>query len=126
MTEPRVPARPAIDCDPDAGPPAPPLTLHVSRAATLDVVLQGEIDFGNAPAILEETSAAIRRRRPAVVRVDLAGITYFDSTAVRMLVRIASVAEEVAATIRMENASPAVRRVLEVTGLWQHFGLSEP
>jgi anti-anti-sigma factor len=92
----------------------------------LDVVLQGEIDFGNVPAVLAEASSAIRRRRPAVVRVDLAGVTYFDSSAVRMLVRIASVADEVSAIIRIENASPAVRRVLEITGLWANFGMSEP
>ena len=103
----------------------PPVTIGVTRAATLDVVLEGEIDFGNSPKILEEVRAAVLRRRPALVRVDLALVTYADSSALGMLVKIVEVATEVSAAVRVENPSPAVRRVMQITGLTNLFGLGD-
>jgi anti-sigma B factor antagonist len=102
-----------------------PVTIGVSRAATLDVVLEGEIDFGNSPQILEEVRAAVRRRRPALVRVDLALVTYADSSALGMLVKLVDVAQEVSASLRVENPSPAVLRVMQITGLTNLFGLGD-
>ena len=102
------------------------LLFGIHRVGNVDRKNQGEIDFGNAPEVLAEASAAIRRRRPALVLVDLAAVTYFDSSALQMLVRMAKVADEVSATFRIENPSPAVRRVLEITGLGEHFRSLEP
>jgi anti-sigma B factor antagonist len=105
--------------------PRPPVTLGVSRAATLDVVLEGEIDFGNSPRILEEVRTAVLRRRPALVRVDLTLVTYADSSALGMLVKLVEVAQEVSASVRVENPSPAVLRVMQITGLTNLFGLGD-
>jgi anti-anti-sigma factor len=100
----------------------PAVSLRVSRAATLDVELRGEIDFGNAPGVLDAVRASILRRRPALVRVDLELVTYFDSSAVRMLLKIVEAAEQAAAAVRVENPSPAVQRIFEIAGLSDHFG----
>ena len=105
-----------------AGAAEPPVSLGVSRAATLDVVLRGEIDFGNAPQVLDAVQASVLRLRPALVRVDLALVTYFDSSAIRMLIKVADVVETAGASLRLENPSVAVRRVLEITGLADQFG----
>jgi anti-sigma B factor antagonist len=105
--------------------PRPVVTLGVSRAATLDVALEGEIDFGNSPQILEEVRAAVLKRRPALVRVDLALVTYADSSALGMLVKLVEVATEVSASLRVENPSPAILRVMHITGLTNLFGLGD-
>jgi anti-anti-sigma factor len=103
--------------------PRSPVRLGVSRAATLDVVLEGEIDFGNSPQILEQVRTAVLHRRPALVRVDLTNVTYADSSALGMLVRLVEVATEVSASLRVENPSPAILRVMQITGLTNLFGL---
>jgi anti-sigma B factor antagonist len=103
----------------------PTVTLGVSRAATLDVILEGELDFGNSPRILEQVRAAVLQRRPALVRVDLALVTYADSSALGMLVKLVEVATEVSASVRVENPSPAIRRIMEITGLTNLFGLRD-
>jgi anti-sigma B factor antagonist len=104
---------------------AAPVAFAVPRAATLDVLLAGEIDFGNAGAVLDQVRRAIRRRRPAVVHVDLAEVTYADSSALRMLVAVAAVAmEEVGASFAVRNAGPVVGRVIDVAGLSGALGLA--
>jgi anti-sigma B factor antagonist len=104
---------------------SPPVTLGVSRAATLDVVMEGEIDFGNSPQILEEVRTAVLRRRPALVRVDLEKVTYADSSALGMLVKLAEVARDASANFRVDHPSPAVLRIMQITGLTNLFGLGE-
>jgi anti-sigma B factor antagonist len=103
---------------------AAPVAFAVPRAATLDVLLTGEIDFGNARAVLDHILRAIRRRRPAVVHVDLADVTYADSSALRMLVAVAAVAvDEVGASFAVRDPGPLVVRIIDVAGLSAALGL---
>jgi anti-sigma B factor antagonist len=101
------------------------VVFAVPRAATLDVHLAGEIDFGNARTVLREVRDAIRRRRPAAVHVDLADVTYADSSALRMLTAVAAVAvDEVGASFAVRNPGPLVGRVIDVAGLSAVLGLA--
>lgn len=103
-----------------------PVTFTIPRAATLDVLLAGEIDFGNARAVLDQVRRAIRRRRPAVVHVDLAEVTYADSSALRMLAAVAAVAmEEVGASFAVRNAGPVVNRVIDLAGRSAELGRAD-
>jgi anti-anti-sigma factor len=75
--------------------------------------------------VLDQVRDAIRRRRPAVVNVDLADVTYADSAALRMLVAVAAAAGEVAASFAARNPRPVVGRVIEVAGLSAALGLAD-
>lgn len=58
------------------------------------------------------------------LRVDLAALTFLDSSAVSELLRILEVLAGRNITMTVENPSPAVRRVLEITGLLDVFGIN--
>jgi len=58
------------------------------------------------------------------VVVDLAGLTFIDSSGISELLRVDETLDERGQALVLKNPSPAVRRVLEITGLLDHFGLS--
>ena len=88
------------------------------------VTLVGEMDMSNAPAL----SAALRDvldTRPTRVTVDLADLSYLDSSGIRALANAAQRASEVGCELAVHNPSPPARRVLELTGVADSL-LDEP
>jgi anti-sigma B factor antagonist len=104
-----------------------PVVAHdqsVTVTATLDdpltpiIHLAGELDL----ASVESTQADIATYlsdESVRVTFDLQDLTFMDSSGIAMLVQISNDVGQVT----LINVSPIVRRVLEVTGLVQHFGL---
>ncbi|MEV0391385.1 STAS domain-containing protein [Nonomuraea sp. NPDC050643] len=91
---------------------------------TLRLTLRGEIDFTNAGEIHKTIREAIADRRPQVVLVDLAGVTFMDSTGISVLVDTMRAAAEVQAEFRVENPIPRLLDQLRTTGLAKAFGLT--
>ncbi len=56
--------------------------------------------------------------------VDLAGLTFLDSSATSELLRVYKVLSERDVEMTIISPSPAVYRVLEITGLLEHFGIA--
>ncbi len=87
------------------------------------VVVQGEVDADNktkmGSEILDGTEGASK------VLVDLSGLTFIDSSGLGELLRINEVADSRSQQFEIVEASAAVRRILDITGLLDHFGLSE-
>jgi anti-anti-sigma factor len=82
--------------------------------ATL-VTVRGELDIASV-GLLE---AAITELRPLQrrLRLDLSEVTFFDSSAVRALLKARRIAiEDTGRTVELLATSPAVRRVLDMTG----------
>jgi anti-anti-sigma factor len=76
------------------------------------VVVSGELDISNA-ATLEATVAALAAQRPPRLSFELSGLTYMDSAGVAVLLGAVSKFKEVC----VRDPSPAVRRIVEITGL---------
>jgi anti-sigma B factor antagonist len=91
---------------------------------TLVVTLRGEIDFTNAASIVETIRAAVAQQQPALVRVELAEVTFLDSSGIGALVYAMRAAEEVQAAYRVERPIPEVFAQLRLTGLLEAFGLA--
>jgi anti-anti-sigma factor len=90
------------------------VTCRDDADATL-VTVRGELDIASV-GLLE---AAVRERRPLQrrLRLDLSEVTFFDSTGVRALLQARRIAiEDTGRPAELVAASPAVRRVLDMTG----------
>jgi anti-anti-sigma factor len=107
-------------------PPADAADLGGLRVATdageraVVVQVEGELDLAGAPrlaAALESTDAG--GRRPLVI--DLASVSFIDSTGVRALVDAARSARESERPFALLTPSPAVIRVLDLVDLRRAF-----
>ena len=81
--------------------------------------LSGELDL----ASVEATKAGIEPYLHAAtehVTLDLQKLTFMDSSGIALLVQISNRVGRVL----LINVTPIVHRVLEVTGLLEHFGVS--
>ena len=81
--------------------------------------LSGELDL----ASVEATNAGIAQYLDAStehVTFDLEKLTFMDSSGIALLVRISNSVGRVSLT----HVPPIVYRVLEITGLLEHFGVS--
>ena len=84
----------------------------------LVIALGGELDLASLPAVAAPLDDAFGRPEQPVV-LDLADLTFLDSSGVALLVRIANHFGQV----RTRSATEPVRRVIEVLGLAERFGL---
>ena len=76
------------------------------------VNLSGELDSANAAA-LDASLALLTRERSAQLIFDLSGLRFMDSAGIAVLLGVAAKV----AGVRLRDPSPAVRRVIELTGL---------
>ncbi|MFE9427403.1 STAS domain-containing protein [Kitasatospora sp. NPDC006697] len=77
--------------------------------------LAGELDLETkapAAAAIDELIA----ERPAVLVVDIAGVTFCDSSGLNLLLRARTAAAGEGIDFRLAHPSPAVARVLQITG----------
>jgi anti-sigma B factor antagonist/stage II sporulation protein AA (anti-sigma F factor antagonist) len=83
---------------------------------TTTVTVHGEIDIATARDV-EERAAVLLRQPVQRLNLDLRGVPLVDSVGLAALVRISRHASATDCTVSLVNVQPAVRRVLEVTGL---------
>ncbi|MGZ4762303.1 MAG: STAS domain-containing protein [Ilumatobacteraceae bacterium] len=76
----------------------------------------GELDMGDADRVGDLLAEAAGAGKP-IVRVDLAGLTFADSSAIKALLLGAKAADEHGVTYELVNPHASVRRLLGVTGL---------
>src|ERR1700733_349953 len=82
----------------------------------------GEIDIANAAAFGDSLAEVCERGRHVIV--DIAGVTFIDSSGVNTLLAIANqIGGDQGAGLVLRNPTAHVRKVLEVLGLDHHFGL---
>ena len=84
-----------------------------SGGATLR--LTGELDLASAPAFERELTAA-EEKAPDPLTIDLRGLAFIDSSGLRLLLLAAERARAEERRLVVVKASPAVDRVLEITG----------
>jgi anti-anti-sigma factor len=88
---------------------------------TVTVTASGELDMTSAPELINVLRDAIHRHGPSRVDLDLTGIVFMDSTGLQVLVAANT---DVGGGLRITGTSPAVHRLLKLTGVLEEFGLS--
>ena len=94
-------------------PPKPGISL---------VRLPCEVDLASAPQIRDDMLAALNRDGAHLV-VDALDVIFMDSSGVNALVRARERAHALGGSLHVVTRSPAVRRVLQITGLEERLGL---
>jgi anti-anti-sigma factor len=83
----------------------------------LCVVLSGEIDMTSAPRFEAAVSRALDTHQPPTLELNLAGVTFMDSSGIRVLLRVHQAARARECTLTIGPVNPAVARVLDITGV---------
>lgn len=91
--------------------------VRVDEVAGISVVvLGGDVDVMVAPGIVERLPTLVGRGRPVVL--DLAGVSFFDSSGVRLVDQLARrCAGEAVAWRVVAPEGSAARRVLDLVGM---------
>jgi len=91
-------------------------------AATLTV--DGELDGISAPALQEAVDVNLTKAAPKVVELQMAAVTFLDSSGIRCLLTCRRLAIAADSHLVLLSPSPQVFSVLEITGLLDTFELS--
>jgi anti-sigma B factor antagonist len=98
------------------------LVLDVTPGDPGRVGLTGEVDPHTAP-LLEQALAELIDGGATSIRLDGSGLTFIDSSGLRVLVdahrRLGATKE----ALLLTGVTPTLRRLLEVTGLDEHFSV---
>jgi anti-sigma B factor antagonist len=84
--------------------------------------VSGEIDLSNASR-LTDWLAIIINEQPAAVDIDLARMTFMDSTGIRSFVTARQLCDEKSLPFRLVHVQPNTRRLIEAIGLAGYFNL---
>ena len=93
-----------------------PLTVAVSHRGDVCVLtVTGELDAATTAEL--ESAIDSSGANAASVELDMAGVSFIDSSGLRTLVMARQTAEEVDRSFTITGSSKAVDRLLELTGL---------
>jgi anti-sigma B factor antagonist len=84
------------------------------------VSVTGEIDLGTASELSEAAVAAMREIGPNLV-LDLSGVTFMDSTGLKVLLAVHRRAELSGGRLVLAGATRSVDRIVKITGFDQTF-----
>lgn len=84
----------------------------------------GELDAHNCKELGEALSTAVDSAPGASAVIDAEGLSFIDSSAISELLRVRELVVTGGGTFTLKNLQPSVRRVLEITGLVETFGVS--
>ena len=99
------------------------LALSTHQADDLAVVtVGGEVDLDTASQLGDHALEAVRDVSPHVV-LDLTGVTFMDSTGLKVLLSIQRRADLAGGSLAVAGATRSVLKILALTGLDQTFAL---
>jgi len=103
------------------GDRVPAVELNVSSRSQGDhavVIAAGEIDLYTAPRLHSELAAVIANSAPeSRIVVDMSGVEFCDSTGMNVLLSCLRQARERGGELELAAPRPAVKKILQVTGL---------
>jgi anti-anti-sigma factor len=79
------------------------------------VTMRGELDLDQAEEVADQLGALSAQGATTVV-VDASGLNFIDSSGLRALLSAREQLERAGASLQITNLSPAVERVLDMTG----------
>jgi anti-anti-sigma factor len=101
------------------GSPPVPATAHRDGDATV-LVLTGELDYNTGPQVLAELRACLAQR-PAVLVLDLAGVTFLGSMGLSVFIEAHRAAQNTALRVVADHL--AVLRPIQIQGLTQYLAV---
>jgi len=97
-----------------------PVALFRAEATGDDIdpviIVEGEFDASGTDWFGACVSAVLQRQ-PTSIAIDARGLSYMDSSGLRSMLIARAAAEEAGVPFRITQPSPAVRRIVERTGL---------
>jgi anti-anti-sigma factor len=96
-----------------------PLGIDVScpSPGTARLAVAGEIDLSNSDLLHVRLLNVLSMLHPRHIEVDLAEVTFLDCSGLTVLVVAGQAAARIGCRLRITDPQPAVRRVLDLTGL---------
>lgn len=88
-----------------------------------EIHVRGEIDLATAPELETQIRAAFDGG-PSTLVIDLGGLTFIDSSGLRVLVALSNEAGERGAALVLRNVPRHAQRVFDLTGLAEFFGIA--
>lgn len=92
--------------------------------ATL-ISVSGEVDLSTTPLLRSALVEHLDAGRKSLV-LDLSEVGFLDSTGLGMLVSLHRRANDEGGSLRLTSVQRPVRRVLQITGLEEVFGVNDP
>ena len=84
----------------------------------------GEVDMTTVDTLSHTLTTVLRQERPLHIDVNLAEVTFMDSSGINALMACRADAAPTGCRITISHPRPMVRRVLTITGVDRLFGLS--
>lgn len=97
---------------------------NAEKASKTLVTVVGEVDVSNAGELREAVDSALEVA-PAAVSVDLAGVSYIDSTGIGVLVGAATRAQEAGVAFSVARPQANVKRVLGLLGVERQLNVED-
>jgi ABC-type transporter Mla MlaB component len=89
-------------------------------ARTMSFAVRGPIERSDLPGLCDRVCALFARTKPTVAFCDVSGVPA-DAVTVDALARLQLAAKRCTCTVRLRNASPELRALLEFLGLENVF-----
>ncbi|MDQ3403307.1 MAG: STAS domain-containing protein [Actinomycetota bacterium] len=100
--------------------------MEINSEGTDSVVISvvGEVDLATAPRLERSLDEALGRSGVTEVKVDLSQVEFMDSAGLRVLVAALRKAKDNGQSLILHRPHDRVRRIIEITGLSDVFGLA--
>ncbi len=92
---------------------------HVRQRDTLTVRLRGELDHHSAEQVRGELDGLISDERVLHLIVDMKALTFMDSSGIGVLIGRYRTLARRKGTLSVQNMSPLVERIFQLSGLHQ-------
>lgn len=97
------------------------ITITENSDGRIDAAISGEVDADNCA---EVGATLLGSGVPATtMKVDASQLTFLDSSGISELLRVNDAVNEAGGTFLLVDPTDNVRRVLEITGLLETFGI---
>jgi len=98
------------------------LEIDSSDDGQLYADLAGELDADNAPTLLRRLTSAYEA--PADLLMNIERLEFIDSSGISVLLKVREMVMRSGGTFAVSGPTPTVRRVFDIAGLLEVFGLS--
>ena len=96
------------------------ITVAETSGHARHLTVSGELDLATSSRLADQLDQYVDEGIELVV-LDLTGVSFADSTALRVIVNASNRLEERDGQLLIEGLSPAVQKLLEVTGLIDRY-----
>jgi anti-anti-sigma factor len=101
------------------------LSIKSTTLATgvIELALRGELDYASAQELRAAVTAALHVTGARDIVVDLAAVTFLDSTGIGTLVVAKRICGDIGIALSVRNANPFIARLLTVVGVAETLGV---